>query len=79
MPVPTGPSYPTPAVATTSQVGVARRPRTLVLCFDGTADQYDSSVTNVVKLYSLLRKDVVEDQLTYYQVSAPFYGVQYCL
>ena len=68
MPVPTDPSYSTPAPAT---VEVVRKPRTLVLCFDGTADQYDDSVTNVVKLYSLLKKDKVEEQLTYYQVSAP--------
>jgi hypothetical protein len=50
-----------------------RTPRTLVLCFDGTSESYDPNVTNVVKLYSLLRKDKVEDQLCYYQVSAPFY------
>jgi uncharacterized protein (DUF2235 family) len=69
MPVPTGSSNSTPAPAT-SHVEVVRKPRTLVLCFDGTADQYDPTVTNVVKLYSLLKKDKVEDQLTYYQVSA---------
>ena len=66
-----------------------RGPRTLVLCFDGTADQYDGEVrfsidifllynqldpfiqnTNVVKFYSLLKKD--DDgiqQLCYYQVN----------
>jgi uncharacterized protein (DUF2235 family) len=68
--MPTGPSNSIPVPDPTPS-GVARKPRTLVLCFDGTADQYDNSVTNVVKLYSLLRKDKVEDQLTYYQVSAP--------
>lgn len=65
------------------------KPRTLILCFDGTTDQYDNIVrvyappqgysecvdkdvlqnTNVVKLYSLFRKDLVQDQLCYYQVS----------
>ena len=64
-----GPSNSTPAPVT-SRVEVTRKPRTLVLCFDGTADQYDADVTNVVKLYSLLLKDKVEDQLCYYQVSA---------
>ena len=70
MPVPTGPSNSTPAPAT-SHVEVTRKPRTLVLCFDGTAEQYNPRVTNVVKLYSLLAKDEVADQLCYYQVSAP--------
>ena len=71
----TGPydSFPPPVAPT---AGVTRKPRTLVLCFDGTANQYGDNVTNVVKLYSLLRKDKVEDQLCYYQVSAPFYSFQ---
>lgn len=62
-------------------------PRTLVLCFDGTADQYDAQVrfygnstffylsdricvqnTNVVKFFSLLKKDNNDAQLCYYQV-----------
>jgi len=43
-----------------------RKPRTLVLCFDGTADQYDGFNTNVVKLFALLNKDESE-QLCYYQ------------
>ncbi|KAF6748475.1 hypothetical protein DFP72DRAFT_571848 [Ephemerocybe angulata] len=42
------------------------RGRTLVLCFDGTAGQYDNSNSNVVKLSSLLTKDPAE-QLCYYQ------------
>ena len=64
-------------------------PRTLVLCFDGTSNQYDGDVstarpthfsahthstrpqnTNVVKFYSLLKKDITEQQLCYYQASA---------
>ncbi|KAL6304319.1 hypothetical protein BKA93DRAFT_733275 [Sparassis latifolia] len=44
----------------------AYKPRTLILCFDGTADQYDGYNTNVVKLYGLLKKDDSE-QLYYYQ------------
>lgn len=42
-------------------------PRTLVLCFDGTTNQYDSDNTNVVKLFSLLQKDNMDEQLCYYQ------------
>jgi len=41
-------------------------PRTLVLCFDGTAGKYDAENTNVVRLFALLKKDDVE-QLTFYQ------------
>lgn len=41
--------------------------RTLVLCFDGTASQFDGDNTNVVKLFSLLKKDEPGKQLVYYQ------------
>jgi uncharacterized protein (DUF2235 family) len=68
--MPTGPSNSTPAPPAT--YSKTRKPRTLVLCFDGTANTYGNNNTNVVKLYSLLKKDKVEDQLCYYQVSAPF-------
>ncbi|CDO77136.1 hypothetical protein BN946_scf184657.g11 [Trametes cinnabarina] len=45
-----------------------RQPRTLILCFDGTAEQYDGQNTNVVKFYSLLKKDDdAAQQLCYYQ------------
>ncbi|KAF8722698.1 hypothetical protein AX14_009658 [Amanita brunnescens Koide BX004] len=44
-----------------------RKPRTLVLCFDGTASQYDAQNTNVVRFYSLLGKDDPHSQLCYYQ------------
>lgn len=45
-----------------------RRSRTLVLCFDGTGDQFDADNSNVVKLVSLLKKDDTANQLVYYQV-----------
>jgi uncharacterized protein (DUF2235 family) len=74
--MPTGPSNSTPAPdATPSRV--TRQPRTLVLCFDGTSNEYGKNVTNVIKLYSLLRKDRAEEQLCYYQVSATFYSFQH--
>ncbi|KAI0041622.1 WD40 repeat-like protein [Auriscalpium vulgare] len=38
--------------------------RNLVVCIDGTANQFSKNNTNVVELYSRLEKDV--DQLTYY-------------
>ncbi|KZV92257.1 hypothetical protein EXIGLDRAFT_614640 [Exidia glandulosa HHB12029] len=44
-----------------------RQGRTLVLCFDGTAGQFDGDNTNVVKMFSLLKKDEPDKQLVYYQ------------
>ena len=42
--------------------------RTLVLCFDGTANEFDDTNTNVVKLVAMLEKESPK-QLVYYQVS----------
>ena len=33
--------------------------RTLVLCFDGTGDQFDADNSNIVQLVSLLKKDAI--------------------
>ncbi|KAL9711343.1 hypothetical protein Ac2012v2_005887 [Leucoagaricus gongylophorus] len=41
--------------------------RTLVLCFDGTSDQYSAYNTNVPRLFALLKKDDPAKQLCYYQ------------
>ena len=87
------PSSSTPAPVP-FRAEIKRKPRTLVLCFDGTGNEYDDTVglgpsfslfwyitcaaamshriRIVVKLYSALRKDKVEDQLCYYPVSDPF-------
>ncbi|GLB38659.1 putative uncharacterized alpha/beta hydrolase domain (DUF2235) [Lyophyllum shimeji] len=46
---------------------VTKTGRTLVLCFDGTSDQYDAANTNIVKLFALLKKDDFNQQLCYYQ------------
>jgi uncharacterized protein (DUF2235 family) len=78
----TRPSYPA-----LSSKDNHRKPRTLVLCFDGTANEFGERVsqlsiaaldvaylvdviiqnTNVVKLYSILKKDDPKSQLCYYQ------------
>jgi len=42
--------------------------RTLVLCFDGTGKQFDASNSNIVQLFSLLKKDDSAKQKVYYQV-----------
>lgn len=43
--------------------------RTLILCFDGTGDQFDADNSNVVHLVSMLRKNDRTKQMVYYQVS----------
>ncbi|PPR05037.1 hypothetical protein CVT24_010183 [Panaeolus cyanescens] len=43
------------------------KPRTLILCFDGTSNEYDPDNTNVIKLFALLKKDNFDEQLCYYQ------------
>ncbi|MFN7986270.1 MAG: DUF2235 domain-containing protein [Thermoanaerobaculia bacterium] len=40
--------------------------RNIVLCLDGTNNEYDATNTNVVKLYAMLDRET-RDQLTYYQ------------
>ncbi|KAH9055195.1 hypothetical protein EDB87DRAFT_1688475 [Lactarius vividus] len=42
-------------------------PRTLVLCFDGTGDQFDADNTNIVQLCSTLEKGDKDQQMVYYQ------------
>ncbi|KAH8103592.1 hypothetical protein BXZ70DRAFT_889242 [Cristinia sonorae] len=49
------------------------RQRTLVLCFDGTGDQFDSDNSNVVQLVSMLKKDDTTKQLVYYQTGIGTY------
>ncbi|KAG8903116.1 hypothetical protein FRC01_009325, partial [Tulasnella sp. 417] len=44
-----------------------RPPRTLILCFDGTADSFDQDATNVVRLFSAFEKEQPDRQLCYYQ------------
>ncbi|KAG8944244.1 vacuolar protein sorting-associated protein 45 [Tulasnella sp. 424] len=44
-----------------------RQPRTLILCFDGTADSFDDDTTNVVRLFAAFEKQRPDRQLCYYQ------------
>jgi len=41
--------------------------RTLVVCFDGTGDQFDADNSNIVQLVSLLKKHDRSKQMVYYQ------------
>ncbi|CAE6409073.1 unnamed protein product [Rhizoctonia solani] len=44
-----------------------RESRTLVLCFDGTGDQFDQDNSNIVQFFQLLKKDDRNKQMVYYQ------------
>ncbi|KAG8921366.1 hypothetical protein FRC01_000289 [Tulasnella sp. 417] len=44
-----------------------RKPRTLVLCFDGTSDSFDETPTNIIRLSAALEKGRPNEQLVYYQ------------
>ncbi|OSD00889.1 hypothetical protein PYCCODRAFT_1436952 [Trametes coccinea BRFM310] len=48
--------------------------RTLVLCFDGTGDQFDADNSNVVAFFSLLKKDDRREQMVYYQTGIGTYS-----
>ncbi|KAF5309614.1 hypothetical protein D9611_013959 [Ephemerocybe angulata] len=47
--------------------------RTLVVCFDGTGDQFDNDNSNIVKFVSLLKKDDRTQQMVYYQTGIGTY------
>ncbi|TFK60892.1 hypothetical protein BDN72DRAFT_965473 [Pluteus cervinus] len=47
--------------------------RTLVLCFDGTGDQFDADNSNIVQLFSMLKKDDRSKQMVYYQAGIGTY------
>ncbi|KAI0029496.1 hypothetical protein K488DRAFT_56207 [Vararia minispora EC-137] len=49
--------------------------RTLVLCFDGTGDQFDADNSNIVQFFSMLRKDNPQQQLVYYQAGIGTYTI----
>lgn len=45
----------------------AAPPKTLILCFDGTANQPNERGTNIGKLFFALEKEHLEHQMCYYQ------------
>jgi len=48
-------------------------PKTVILCFDGTTNEYGPNNTNVVKIYSMLAKDHPTKQVVYYQPGLGMY------
>ncbi|KAJ1303756.1 hypothetical protein OPQ81_008180 [Rhizoctonia solani] len=61
--------YPTPKTSFPQVVPPEnpKRSRTLVLCFDGTGDEYDQDNSNIVQFIHLLSKDNPDTQMVYYQ------------
>jgi len=49
--------------------------RNLILCFDGTGDQFDGDNSNIVQLFSLLKRDDPSRQLVYYQSGIGTYTI----
>ncbi|KAL0959660.1 hypothetical protein HGRIS_011362 [Hohenbuehelia grisea] len=47
--------------------------RTLVMCFDGTGDQFDADNSNIVQFFKLLKKDDRDQQMVYYQAGIGTY------
>ncbi|KAF5358617.1 hypothetical protein D9758_007672 [Tetrapyrgos nigripes] len=47
--------------------------RTLVLCFDGTGDQFDQDNSNIVSFFRMLKKDDRYQQMVYYQAGIGTY------
>ncbi|KAG7086992.1 hypothetical protein E1B28_012970 [Marasmius oreades] len=60
--------------ATTERIVPPEHPyRTLVLCFDGTGDQFDADNSNIVEFFTLLKKDDRSKQMVYYQAGIGTY------
>ncbi|TRM70616.1 hypothetical protein BD626DRAFT_478028 [Schizophyllum amplum] len=51
--------------------------RCLILCFDGTGNQFDDDNSNVVNFVSLLKKDKPDKQLVYYQAGIGSYDMKH--
>ncbi|KAJ7468103.1 hypothetical protein FB451DRAFT_1340416 [Mycena latifolia] len=49
--------------------------RTLVLCFDGTGDQFDADNSNIVQFFAMLPKADRKKQMVYYQTGLGTYTV----
>ncbi|KAG8942264.1 hypothetical protein FRC03_003461 [Tulasnella sp. 419] len=52
-----------------------REPKQLVLCFDGTNNQFGTENTNVVKLFGMLTKNDTSKQKVYYQTGIGTYDL----
>ncbi|KAF8749065.1 alternative mRNA splicing, via spliceosome [Rhizoctonia solani] len=59
-------------VESTRDPGLKPKPRKLIVCIDGTSNQFSEKNTNVVELYSRITKD--STQLTYYNSGVGTYA-----
>jgi uncharacterized protein (DUF2235 family) len=64
----------TPVRPLRTVIPAGHRHRTLIVCFDGTGDQFDNDNSNVVQFVSLLKKDDKDKQLVYYQAGIGTYN-----
>ncbi|TCD62865.1 hypothetical protein EIP91_006271 [Steccherinum ochraceum] len=62
-----------PAPVSAAYIPNDKPPRTLVLCFDGTGDQFDADNSNVIQFFTLLKKDDKHEQMVYYQAGIGTY------
>ncbi|KAI9566395.1 hypothetical protein HD554DRAFT_2117826 [Boletus coccyginus] len=49
--------------------------RTIVLCFDGTGDQFGTDNSNIIQFFSMLKKDDPAQQMVYYQAGIGTYTI----
>ncbi|KAF5622793.1 short chain dehydrogenase reductase family [Fusarium tjaetaba] len=66
----------TPGMAPDAGIGYGRKPRKLVLCFDGTGNKFhgDDSDSNILKIFRMLDRQA-DDQYHYYQPGIGTYVV----
>ncbi|TFK33616.1 hypothetical protein BDQ12DRAFT_766453 [Crucibulum laeve] len=69
----TSPLSPAAVPLPNTYIPATHENRTLVLCFDGTGDQFDSDNSNIVELFSMLKKDDPTKQMVYYQAGIGTY------
>ncbi|KAJ7292621.1 hypothetical protein C8J57DRAFT_1428731 [Mycena rebaudengoi] len=75
------PSLPLPppidpsATSGTATIPPTNEHRTLILCFDGTGDQFDDNNSNVINFFTMLKKNDPRQQLVYYQAGIGTYSI----
>ncbi|KAJ3574362.1 hypothetical protein NP233_g1816 [Leucocoprinus birnbaumii] len=74
-PVMTSPESELFEIHDTESIPPDHKHRTLVLCFDGTGDQFDDDNSNIVNFVSLLKKNDNTKQLVYYQAGIGTYTI----
>ncbi|KAF8481731.1 hypothetical protein DFH94DRAFT_732636 [Russula ochroleuca] len=53
----------------------SHKSRTIILCFDGTGDQFDTDNSNIIQFFSMLKKDDKSQQVVYYQAGIGTYTI----